>query len=128
MSTIAQVEENAAIASNTAPLSATEVAGINAAIAQLKELANLYCTGCNYCTPHCPQEINIPHIFSAMNNYRVYDLKDFGRQQYNEIGTNQWVKGKKADACIECGVCEEKCPQKIEIRKQLKECLATLGG
>lgn len=127
MSAIEQVEENAAVASNSAPLSAEEVAGINAAMEENKRLADLYCTGCNYCGPHCPQEINIPHIFSAMNNYRVYGIKEQAMSQYHEIGTNQWVKGKKADACVECGLCESKCPQKIEIRKQLKECLAVFG-
>lgn len=124
MSTMAMVEENAAVAANSAPLSAEEVTGINAAMEENKRLAELYCTGCNYCTPHCPQEINIPHIFQAMNHYRVYNIKEFARNQYNEIGTNDWVKGKKADACVECGLCEEHCPQKIAIRTQLKECRA----
>jgi predicted aldo/keto reductase-like oxidoreductase len=32
-----------------------------------------------------------------------------------ETGTTQ------ANACIECGKCEEKCPQKIKIMEQLKE-------
>lgn len=123
MSTLAQVEENTAVASNTAPLSPAEVTGINAAMEENKRLADLYCTGCNYCVPHCPQEVNIPHIFRAMNNYRVYGIKEFARNQYNEIGTNQWVKGAKADACVECGACEAHCPQKIAIRQQLKECL-----
>ena len=124
MSAVAQVEENAAIASNTAPLSANEVAEINAAMTENKRLAELYCTGCNYCGPHCPQEINIPTIFDAMNNHRVYGLHAHARGQYHSIGASQWVKGKKADACTECGACEEHCPQKIAIRAQLKECRA----
>ena len=123
MSTIEQVEENAAIASNMAPLSPEEVAAINAAMDENKRLADLYCTGCNYCLPHCPQEVNISHIFQAMNYYRVYGLKDYAQQHYDAIGS-QWVKGKKADACIECGECEQHCPQHIPIREQLKECLA----
>ncbi len=124
MNAPAQVEENAAVASNADPLSAAEVEGINAAMTENKRLAELYCTGCNYCTPHCPQEINIPAIFGAMNNDRIYGLKAFARGQYHAIGTNPWVKGKKADACTECGACEEHCPQHIAIRAQLKECRA----
>jgi predicted aldo/keto reductase-like oxidoreductase len=123
MSTIEQVEENAATASNMAPLSPEEVAAINAAMDENKRLADLYCTGCNYCLPHCPQEVNISHIFQAMNYYRVYGLKEYAQQHYDAIGS-QWVKGKKADACIECGECEQHCPQHIPIREQLKECLA----
>lgn len=122
MSTMAQVEENVAIASNLAPLSPAEAAGISRLMDENKRLADLYCTGCNYCMPHCPQQVNIPFIFSAMNLYRVYDLKESGRSQYHFLETAPWVKGKKANSCIECGVCEEHCPQKIEIRKQLKEC------
>lgn len=123
MSAIEQVEENAAIASNMSPLSPEGVAAINAAMDENKRLADLYCTGCNYCLPHCPQEVNISHIFQAMNYYRVYGLKDYAREHYNAIGS-RWVKGKKADACLECGECEQHCPQHIPIREQLKECLA----
>ncbi|MDW8104024.1 MAG: 4Fe-4S dicluster domain-containing protein, partial [Armatimonadota bacterium] len=32
--------------------------------------------------------------------------------------------GRKADACIDCGECEQHCPQHIPIREQLRECLA----
>lgn len=128
MEAMEQVEENVAIASNIAPLSPAEVAGINAAMEENKRLADLYCTGCNYCLPHCPQEINIPHIFQAMNNHRIYRTEEYARGQYNEIGVSPWVKGRKADACIDCGLCEEHCPQKIEIRRQLKECFKVFGG
>jgi predicted aldo/keto reductase-like oxidoreductase len=126
MSTMEQVEENMAVASNIAPLSLEEVRGINAAMEEIKRLADLYCTGCDYCKPYCPQEINIPRIFAAMNNYRIYNTKDFAKLQYSEIG-KPWAKGRKADACSECGACEEHCPQQIEIRKQLKECLVVFG-
>ncbi|MCS6830507.1 MAG: aldo/keto reductase [Armatimonadota bacterium] len=123
MSSLAQVEENAAIASNMSPLSPEEVAAINAAMDENKRLADLYCTGCNYCLPYCPEEVNISHIFQAMNYYRVYGLKDYAREHYHAIGS-RWVKGRKADACVDCGECENHCPQHIPIREQLKECLA----
>ena len=42
--------------------------------------------------------------------------------QYKAIGSTEWDKNeKKADQCTSCGQCETKCPQKIAIRKQLKQ-------
>jgi uncharacterized protein len=127
MSTMEMLEQNAATASDVTPLSADEVAGINAAMEENKRLADLYCTGCNYCLPHCPQEVNISRAFQAMNYLRVYGLNDFARRHYDAIGT-EWVKGAKADACLQCGECEEHCPQKINIREQLDDCLTAFGG
>ena len=81
---------------------------------------DLYCTGCAYCMP-CPQEVNIPKVFEAMNLRSVWGLEKPARNMYAEIGTTPWVKGNRADACIECGECEQKCPQKIPIISQLAE-------
>ena len=126
MSSLAMVEENARVASNPAGLDPGEVVAITSAMEQNKKLADLYCTGCSYCMP-CPQEVNIPLNFQLMNYHRVYGLTDYARQEYQKIGTTPWMKGKRADACIECGECEEKCPQKIQIREQLQETIAALG-
>ncbi len=126
MGSMAMVEENARTASDDAPLSTEELGKINAAMEQNKKLAELYCTGCNYCMP-CPQEINIPLNFQLMNYHRVYGLTEYAKGEYAKIGTVEWLKGKKASDCIECGICEKKCPQKIAIRKQLKETAEVLG-
>jgi len=128
MSTMQQVEENAAIASNVSPLSPAELEGIAAAMEENRRMSDLYCTGCNYCAPHCPQGVVIPRIFEMMNWHRVYGTTEFAREQYHGIGLAAGSKDHKADECIECGVCEDHCPQKIEIRKQLKECHETLAG
>jgi len=93
---------------------------------QNKKLAELYCTGCKYCMP-CPNDVNIPLNFQLMNYHRVYGLTDYARREYQKIGTNPWMKGKRADECIECGECEDKCPQKLHICEQLKETAAALG-
>jgi uncharacterized protein len=126
MGSRSMVEENTVVASNASELSEGEVTAINAAMAQNRKLADLYCTGCSYCMP-CPQEVNIPLNFELMNYHRVYSLTDYARQEYTKIGTNPWMKGKRADECIECGECEEKCPQHLNIREQLKETAAALG-
>ncbi|HHW00169.1 MAG TPA: 4Fe-4S dicluster domain-containing protein [Clostridiaceae bacterium] len=126
MENIKMVEDNALIASNEDCLSAEELEAVNAAIEEKKRLAELYCTGCNYCMP-CPQGINIPHNFLLMNYHKVYGLTDYARNEYSKIGTGENNKEKKAEECVECGLCEKKCPQKIEIRKQLKETAKALG-
>jgi predicted aldo/keto reductase-like oxidoreductase len=125
MGSLSMVEENCATASNAAPLSKNEIIAINEMMEENKKLADLYCTGCAYCMP-CPQGVNIPHIFSAMNNYKVYGTVEYARGQYAEIGS-QWVPGRNASACTECGACEKRCPQKLKIREQLKESHITLG-
>jgi predicted aldo/keto reductase-like oxidoreductase len=126
MNTVAMVEQNAAVASRTDHLSDQERTRIEQSLAEKRALADLYCTGCNYCMP-CPHGVNIPLNFRAMNFHRVYDLLDHARFEYNLIG-DPWHEGKKAEECAGCGVCEPKCPQNIEIRKQLRETAALLGG
>ncbi|MDL2233126.1 aldo/keto reductase [Ruminococcaceae bacterium OttesenSCG-928-L11] len=119
MSSMDMVEENAAIADSIAPLTADERSRISDMMQENKRLADLYCTGCNYCMP-CPQEINIPEIFKMMNYHKVYSLTDYAKKQYAEIGKSPWMKYENAAACVDCGLCEEKCPQKLQIREQLR--------
>ena len=126
MSTMEQVEENLAVTSDPSPLSTADKAAIDAHLVNLKKMADLYCSGCGYCLP-CPQEVTIPKIFSYFNMGRVYGLWDVARSQYDNIGRHPWTKGAKADACVDCGQCEEKCPQHLPIRQQLAEALAALG-
>lgn len=126
MGSIEMVEENAAIASNESRLSESELEAVKGSMEQHRKLADLYCTGCEYCEP-CPQDVNISVNFSLMNLHRVYGLTDYAREEYKKIGTIPWLPGKQASACIECGLCEEKCPQKLPIRKQLKETAEALG-
>ena len=127
MSTMAQVEENIKIAEQTAPFTKEELAAIDEHMKKLKKMADLYCTGCNYCMP-CPKEVQIPKIFERYNRGRVYGLWENAKKAYGDIGTLPWDKGNRADACINCGICEEKCPQKIPIRKMLAEAHKALKG
>lgn len=119
MGSLQMVEENAATASNEAPLSDMEIKAIDSMMAENEKLANLYCTGCGYCVP-CPAGVNIPHIFKAMNYYSVYNTVEYAVGEYAGIG-GQWIPGRNASACTECGICETRCPQKLKIREQLKE-------
>ena len=81
------------------------------------------CTGCAYCTEDCPANIPIPRYFSLYNK----DLKEPEQtamsssfEYYDQL--SQYFG--KASACIRCGNCEERCPQKLPVRNLLKEVAA----
>lgn len=127
MGSLQMVAENVRYAGNTEPLKPEEVGAINALMDRYRKLADLYCTGCRYCLP-CPKGIDIPAIFNLYNYHNVYGIKDYARKNYAGYGKQPWLPKLKADACSECGACEEKCPQKIKIREQLKEAHRMLVG
>lgn len=131
MNSIAMVDENTATASKEELLSDEEKNSILVMLEETKRLSDLYCTGCGYCMP-CPNNVDIPANFSAMNYYKVWDLREHAIGQYNSLGRKRMPDGSRveawAQACIECGKCEPKCPQKIPIREQLKETAIALGG
>lgn len=126
MSTLAQVEENLATCHDAVVLSVADRERLDEHLARLKTMADLYCSGCDYCLP-CPKDVRISQIFRLYNQARVYGLWPVSREAYAQIGANQWNKGAKADACAGCGVCEGKCPQKLPIRLQLQEAHAALN-
>jgi len=134
METIEMLEENAKVASIEGPLTADELNRVDAMLTENARLAELYCTGCKYCLP-CPQGINIPLVFSYMNIHRVYGITDHARSEYAPLckpmdeRTENWQKelGVDASHCIECGQCESKCPQHLQIIQQLKETHAAIG-
>ena len=125
MSSMEMVEENARVASDMSPLSAEENARVDAMMEENRRLAELYCTGCNYCMP-CPKGLNIPEIFKMMNYHRVYGLTDYAKKTYAAIGSGN-LKFQNAAACVGCGQCEKKCPQHLHIREQLRVTHDTLS-
>jgi len=120
MSDMDQVEENCATASREEALSPQELENIEAALIENNKLADLYCTGCDYCMP-CPNNVGISRCFAAMNLHRVWGLTEHAKSMYRRLGPDNRRGMLQADACVECGQCEPKCPQNIPIIEQLKE-------
>lgn len=84
-----------------------------------KSLGNRFCRRCEYCLP-CPVGVNIPANFLLEGYYTRYNLKDWAIQRYE--ATNG-----KASECVNCGLCETKCPYDLPIRDMLKDVANKLG-
>jgi len=115
MSTIEQVEENLAVASDPVALTDEHRALIDEHLERLKNAEKRQCTGCKYCMP-CDAGVNIPAILAQYNLARIYGLTEAAAERYGKL----IAKGVAADACTECGACEDACPQDLDIRDQLK--------
>ncbi len=115
MSDEQQVEDNINTFKNFVALDDGEKQAINEVAETLRKRVKNGCTGCAYCMP-CPAGVNIPKNFAIWNQYGIY--LNSGELQW------QWKNDIKEDAkarlCVECGQCEDACPQKLNIREDLK--------
>jgi predicted aldo/keto reductase-like oxidoreductase len=124
MSTIEQVNENCAFAEKAQPgmLSASEIELVEKVKAAYKSLIRVNCTSCRYCTP-CPEDVEIPIMFNMYNEASMFGVWEEAREHYKRFTKDK----KSADFCIQCGVCETKCPQNLLIPDLLAEVKKHLG-
>jgi hypothetical protein len=116
MSTMNQVKENvkAAYSAGENRLTPADLQIVEQVRKTYDKLQPIPCTGCKYCVP-CPSEVAIPRIFSIYNTGIRFNRKDQAAKRYQKL------KEGKADLCIQCGECLEKCPQGIDITGWLKK-------
>jgi Predicted oxidoreductases of the aldo/keto reductase family len=124
MSNMQQVEENIASANNSGVglFGKEELDAIDLVRKKYSERAAIPCTGCSYCLP-CPNNVNIPRNFELYNESVVHDDVAGSRQTYH----NFFDKAGHASECIQCRICEEKCPQKISISEWMPKVHEVLG-
>ena len=104
-----EIDQNIAAVEDPTPLSAEELAKIDSI---RNTLGTQFCRRCNYCAP-CAVGINIPMVLLVEGYLSRYGLSDWAAQRYAGMD-------KKASDCIECGLCETRCPYQLPIRQLLK--------
>jgi predicted aldo/keto reductase-like oxidoreductase len=110
MDSIDNVDKNIECGNNLSELSNSELDEIE----KIKdELGKEFCRRCGYCLP-CIKGIDIPTQFIFESYLKRYKLADWAKERYQKLEI-------KADACIECGECEAKCPYNLPIIKMLKK-------
>ena len=112
MSTLSQVEENihSVDVYGVDTLSKEDLKIIERVREEYSKRETIPCTKCNYCMP-CPNGVNIPKNFELYNEAVIYDDTRMAGFRYSAFLS----EAQRANKCIQCKICETKCPQKIKI-------------
>jgi len=120
MGNMEMMEDNLSYMKDFRPLDEKENAAVAKVTEIFKGLGTIACTACRYCMERCPQGIQIPALFGCLNKRKLFP-QDFNSTFYYNIYTS----AVKPSECLECGLCEDICPQHLNIRDLLKEVAAT---
>jgi len=120
MNSLDMLRENVRVASDVAAgeLTPEDFALIDQIKTSINQTIKVNCTGCAYCMP-CPKGVDIPGAFRCYN--LIYtEGKRSAVMEYFMV-----TAGRKnacdVSQCVDCGKCEQHCPQEIAIRRELKQ-------
>ena len=122
MSDEAQVEDNCASMENFEPLTEEDLKVLDRVKDIIEGNIAIPCTGCSYCVEEneCPVHMNIPTYFSLFNTEMVNTNPSWSseKEYYHNLLSQDF--GRMSD-CIQCGGCEEVCPQHLPIIEWLEQ-------
>nr|WP_300006220.1 aldo/keto reductase [Tissierella sp.] len=110
MESVDQIRENIKPAQDGQPLTDEERAEL---LEEASTLGEEFCRRCGYCAP-CTVGIDIPGQFIIDGYYTRYNLQNWAKSRYEGLEI-------KASDCIECGICEAKCPYDLPIIKMMNK-------
>jgi len=116
MAAMEEAQQNLNAICDSSPISQQEQAGIESI---RNSLGTHFCRRCNYCAP-CSAGISIYSMFLMEGYYKRYDLKQWAKERYSAMP-------QKASDCIDCGICETRCPYQLPIRQMLKNVKELFG-
>ena len=114
MNTLEQLEQNVRTVKEFNPDTETFEAMCEGLDRLRETLGQTFCTGCRYCLP-CPQGVDIPRHLEIYRNRECFGLETWAEDALKAV-----PEAQSAAKCNECGTCEEKCPNSIEVREVLR--------
>lgn len=80
-----------------------------------------FCTSCGYCKV-CSNRFDPSFLMKTIRDYTIYGVREENfenwlRSRYLNVGDPE----KEIQKCLECGLCEEKCPQHLKIVKEIQK-------
>ena len=125
MSDMAQLEDNLSYMTEFRGLDEHQLTVLRRAKEELDKIPLIPCTVCDYCAKVCPEDIGISGTFTAKNMHTLYGNLEFAS---NQLAFLVGGHGRKpAVECVQCGKCEDACPQHISIRDELEAAAALFG-
>ncbi len=116
MSNLEQVRDNIGIFSHPAPLSPDGQKALLELAAEMTAVGTVPCTGCRYCTAHCPAGLDIPKLIGYYNEHTFS-----GGGFIVPSAVAAMPRDKRPNACIACRACEALCPQNIRVADVLAD-------
>ena len=116
MAEVRELEQTLAACNDTSAITEEEKAGFQAI---REQLGTQFCRRCNYCQP-CSAGINISGCFLFAGYLNRYGLGDWAKVRYAALPVH-------ASDCLDCGVCETRCPYNLPIRDMLKKVAEDFG-
>ena len=111
MYSVDEAKKNIEAVLDDSPITEEEKAGFEKV---RKELGENFCRRCNYCQP-CSAGINISGVFLFAGYLQRYGLEEWAYDRYQSLAV-------KPEACVDCGLCETRCPYHLPIREMLRKC------
>ena len=116
MSNLDQMKDNLATFETEDPLTEKELDSLLSLGDEMTNPKALACTACRYCTSHCPQGLDIPHLLALYNEHRFTGGGFIAPMALSAIPAD-----KQPCACIGCRSCEAVCPQQLKISEAMAD-------
>lgn len=127
MSDYNQLSDNTRYMQDFIPMNEMEIEIIRKAVGEINASTSIQCTACRYCIKGCPSKIPISEYF-ALYNAEAREPVDALFTTERVMYLNRTKNHPKATACIECGRCEDNCPQHPRIIDLLKDVDRVFGS